>query len=65
MGLVAAQRAPFPEDPVLLSRHFKELAYFLRADDLLGYGKPRSEKKWWFDLEDVDGTLRIPTNKKS
>jgi reductive dehalogenase len=30
------------------------------ADDLLGYGKPRAEKKWWFDLEDVDGVLQIP-----
>jgi ferredoxin len=32
----------------------------VRADDLLGYGKPKSEKKWWFDLEEVDGSLRIP-----
>lgn len=64
-GLVAAQKAPLPEDPVLLSRHIKELAYFLRADDLLGYGKPRPEEKWWLDLEDVDGVLRIPSNKES
>jgi hypothetical protein len=35
----------------------------VRADDLLGYGKPNYEKKWWFDLEDVDGVLRIPTPK--
>jgi hypothetical protein len=32
----------------------------VRADDLLGYGKPKSEKKWWFDLEEVDGSFRIP-----
>lgn len=31
-GLVATQHAPLPEDPVLISRHIKELAYFLRAD---------------------------------
>lgn len=36
----------------------------VRADDLLGYGKPKSENKWWFDLEDVDGVLQIPTVKK-
>ena len=36
----------------------------VRADDLLGYGKPKPENKWWFDLEDVDGVLQIPTVKK-
>jgi reductive dehalogenase len=36
----------------------------VRADDLLGYGKPKPENKWWFDLEDVDGILQIPTMKK-
>jgi hypothetical protein len=37
------------------------------GDDLLGYGKPDYNKKWWFDLEDVngDGILTIPANKKS
>jgi hypothetical protein len=30
------------------------------GDDLFGYGKPRPEEKWWFDLEEVDGVLRIP-----
>ena len=30
------------------------------GDELMGYGKPRLENKWWFDLEDVDGALRIP-----
>jgi hypothetical protein len=30
------------------------------GDDLLGYGKPKPEYKWWFDLEDVDGVLRVP-----
>ncbi|MFB0507331.1 MAG: reductive dehalogenase [Thermodesulfobacteriota bacterium] len=30
------------------------------GDDLLGYGNPKPENKWWFDLEEVDGVLRIP-----
>jgi reductive dehalogenase len=35
------------------------------ADDFMGYGKPKPENKWWFDLEDVDGVLQIPTTKGS
>jgi len=35
------------------------------ADDVMGYGKPRPENKWWVDLEDVDGVLQIPTTKGS
>jgi hypothetical protein len=31
-GLVAAQKAPIPEDRTVLTRHIKELAYFLRTD---------------------------------
>ncbi|UCE14823.1 MAG: reductive dehalogenase [Candidatus Heimdallarchaeota archaeon] len=36
------------------------------GDEVLGYSKPKSKWKWWFDLEDVDGTLTIPkyTSKK-
>lgn len=30
------------------------------GDDLLGYGKPDYKRKWWLDLEDVDGELRVP-----
>jgi hypothetical protein len=30
----------------------------IKADDLLGYGRPKAEHKWWLDPEDVDGTLR-------
>ena len=29
------------------------------GDELLGYDKPKLENKWWFDLEDVEGRLRI------
>ena len=35
-------------------------SFAIWADDLMGYGKPKPENKWWFDLEDVDGVLRIP-----
>ena len=34
------------------------------TDDLFGYGKPNREKKWWFDLEDVDGRLEIPSGTR-
>jgi reductive dehalogenase len=30
------------------------------GDDLLGYGKPDYENKWWLDLEDVEGETRSP-----
>jgi reductive dehalogenase len=31
-GMVAAHKAPIPENPQILSHHIKETAYFLRAD---------------------------------
>jgi len=31
-GKVAGSKAPLPEDPVAMSRHIKEFAYFMRAD---------------------------------
>lgn len=33
------------------------------TDDLFGYGRPHPEMKWWLDLEDVDGVLRVPASK--
>jgi reductive dehalogenase len=30
------------------------------GDDLLGYGRPDYSKKWWFDIEEIEGTLKIP-----
>jgi reductive dehalogenase len=32
------------------------------GDDLMGYGKPDPTAKWWLDLEDVNGVLRVPDN---
>ena len=39
----------------------------IRGDDLMGYGKSDYSKKWWFDLEDVegDGVLQIPGKNKT
>ncbi len=38
----------------------------IKADDLMGYGKPKPEWKWWLDLEDVDGdgVLQVPSKRK-
>jgi len=33
----------------------------IRTDRLFGHAKAHEEDKWWFDLEDVDGVLRIPS----
>jgi hypothetical protein len=30
----------------------------IKADGMLGYGKPDPERKWWLDVEVVDGVLR-------
>jgi len=30
------------------------------GDDFFGYGKPDPKRKWWLDLEEVRGVLRIP-----
>jgi len=30
------------------------------GDDLMGYGKPDPRRKWWMDLDELDGELRIP-----
>lgn len=32
----------------------------IRADDWMGYGKPDTKRKWWLDLEHVNGELLIP-----
>ena len=40
-------------------------SFAVRADDWLGYGKPDPWRKWWLDLEDVDGRLEIPRDRSS
>jgi hypothetical protein len=34
------------------------------GDDLMGYGRPDPKKKWWLDLENVDGVIQKPRDKK-
>ncbi len=52
---------PFHRAVAWVMRHFPVARRFaICGDDLLGYGKPHYEDKWWLGLEDVDGILRIP-----
>ncbi|MFH1124808.1 MAG: hypothetical protein V1758_14230 [Pseudomonadota bacterium] len=41
--------------------------FAIRGDDIMGYGEPKHENKWWFDLEDAkgDGVLTIPAHSGS
>ena len=58
--------APFHRTVNWTMRHVGAARQFgIWGDDLLGYGKPDYSKKWWFDLEDVngDGILTIPKNR--
>jgi len=34
--------------------------FAVTADDWMGYGRPDPRRKWWFDLEEKNGVLRIP-----
>ena len=34
--------------------------YAVWGDKLFGYDRPKLENKWWWDLEDVDGKLKVP-----
>jgi 3-chloro-4-hydroxyphenylacetate reductive dehalogenase len=44
-----------------MARHTPALDKFIvRMDDIWGYGKADRRYKWWFDIEDVDGKLKIP-----
>ncbi len=54
---------PFHRAVGWMMRHSSVARRFaIWGNDLLGYGKPKPETKWWLDLEDVDGELRIPSN---
>ena len=37
----------------------------VRADDIFGYGKPDPERKWWLDVEAVDGQWVVPRRTSS
>lgn len=47
---VASHRAPIPDDPRILSRHFKSLGYFLGAD-IVGIGKLPQSAVYTHDME--------------
>ena len=34
--------------------------FAIYGDDLLGYGKPDRSRKWWLNIEDIDGVLQVP-----
>jgi ferredoxin len=34
--------------------------FLVKMDDTWGYGKQDNRYKWWFDMEDVDGELKVP-----
>lgn len=36
----------------------------IKMDGLMGYEKQHEGKKWWFDLEEVDGVVQIPQKRK-
>jgi reductive dehalogenase len=35
-------------------------SFIVKMDDIWGYGKADKRYKWWFDLENVEGVLRVP-----
>ena len=35
-------------------------SFFIKMDDIWGYGKPNKDKQWWFDMEDVNTELKVP-----
>jgi reductive dehalogenase len=38
--------------------------FFIKMDDVFGYGKQDLCYKWWFDLEEIDGVIQIPRKSK-
>ncbi len=54
-----APRAPVSDDLSVRSREIKGATYYL--DDKFGYGRGTPVKRWWQDLEIVDGVARVPS----
>jgi reductive dehalogenase len=44
----------------LLERSSLARRFSVWMDDLLGYGNQNLEDKWWYDLEEIEGVLRVP-----
>ena len=34
--------------------------FAIRADHIFSRGRANEKEKWWFDLEEVNGLLRVP-----
>ncbi len=34
--------------------------FMVKMDDAFGYKKADGKFKWWFDIEEVDGVLKVP-----
>ena len=61
LSLEQALHAVSPAGAVDHEEHSHGRRYAVWGDDLLGYGQPKKENKWWLDLEEVDGKLTIPS----
>jgi len=38
--------------------------FLVKMDTIFGYDKQDIEKKWWFDMEEIDGVMRLPKKNK-
>ena len=38
--------------------------FLVKMDDVFGYGKRDKKYKWWFDLEEVDGVIKVPEKSR-
>ncbi|MFC1956069.1 reductive dehalogenase [Chloroflexota bacterium] len=38
--------------------------FIIKMDDVWGYGKADTRGKWWFDLEEENGSYKLPKNNK-
>jgi reductive dehalogenase len=39
--------------------------FIIKMDNVWGYGKQDTRYKWWFDLEEVDGVIRVPIKSQT
>lgn len=46
----------------LVSRFGAARRLAIKADNIIGRGETNEEERWWFDLEEVDGVLRVPSD---
>ena len=39
-------------------------SFMVKMDNVFGYGKRDKKYKWWFDLEEVDGVIKVPEKSR-